>query len=95
MRDVLIERFKLLPHPECGYYWETFRSEDKVGRDARGELLSASTAIYYMLCDGAYSAWHRIRSDELWALLRRRSDPHSRNRCKWRVAHASTGKCAK
>ncbi len=66
MRDVLIERFKLLPHPEGGYYRETFRSEDKVGRDARGELLSASTAIYYMLCDGAYSAWHRIRSDELW-----------------------------
>jgi uncharacterized protein len=67
MRDTLIERFHLAPHPEGGYYSETFRSADKVRRDGSpGETRSASTAIYYMLCDGAYSAWHRIRSDEVW-----------------------------
>jgi uncharacterized protein len=67
MRDVLIERFGLLPHPEGGYYSETFRSAGIVRRDgAPGETRRASTAIYYMLCDGAHSAWHRIRSDEVW-----------------------------
>lgn len=67
MRDVLIERFGLQPHPEGGYFRETFRGEDKVVREASpGETRSASTAIYYMLCDGAHSAWHRIRSDEVW-----------------------------
>lgn len=65
MRDFLIDRFKLQPHPEGGFYRETFRSEDRITRDS-SELRSASTAIYYMLCDNAYSAWHRIRSDELW-----------------------------
>ena len=71
MRDVLIERFGLQPHPEGGYFRETFRGADRVvrelTRDAEpGETRSASTAIYYMLCDGAHSAWHRIRSDEVW-----------------------------
>jgi uncharacterized protein len=67
MRDVLIERFGLQPHPEGGYFRETFRGVDKVVREASpGEQRSASTAIYYMLCDGAHSAWHRIRSDEVW-----------------------------
>jgi predicted cupin superfamily sugar epimerase len=67
MRNVLIERFSLLPHPEGGYYSETFRSANHVRRDgAPDATLTASTAIYYMLCDGAHSAWHRIQSDEVW-----------------------------
>jgi uncharacterized protein len=67
MRDVLIERFGLQPHPEGGYFRETFRGEDRVVRKTSpGETRSASTAIYYMLCDGAHSAWHRICSDEVW-----------------------------
>lgn len=71
MRDVLIERFGLQPHPEGGYFRETFRGADRVMREitgdaSPGDARSASTAIYYMLCDGAHSAWHRIRSDEVW-----------------------------
>jgi uncharacterized protein len=71
MRDVLIERFGLQPHPEGGYFRETFRGAGRVVRELTrdavpGETRSASTAIYYMLCDGAHSAWHRIRSDEVW-----------------------------
>jgi predicted cupin superfamily sugar epimerase len=67
MRDALIKRFDLLPHPEGGYYSETFRSADHVRREgAPDTMLTASTAIYYMLCDGAHSAWHRIKSDEVW-----------------------------
>ncbi|WP_213776388.1 cupin domain-containing protein [Caballeronia sp. dw_276] len=67
MRDVLIEKFGLQPHPEGGFFRETFRGADKVSREVSPEeQRSASTAIYYMLCDGAHSAWHRIRSDEVW-----------------------------
>ncbi|MDF8364542.1 cupin domain-containing protein [Achromobacter anxifer] len=61
----LIRRLDLLPHPEGGYYRETYRAADPVTR-GDGARRSASTAIYYLLCDGAWSTWHRIRSDELW-----------------------------
>ncbi len=61
----LIRRLDLLPHPEGGYYRETYRAADAVTR-GDGARRSASTAIYYLLCDGAWSTWHRIRSDELW-----------------------------
>jgi uncharacterized protein len=62
----LIHDLELIPHPEGGYYRETFRDPARVNRAADGAERSASTAIYYLLCDDAYSAWHRIRADELW-----------------------------
>ena len=65
-RDDLIRRFGLQPHPEGGFFRETYRSTDSVRRDGSADPRSASTAIYYLLCDGAHSAWHRIKSDELW-----------------------------
>ncbi|WP_144147685.1 cupin domain-containing protein [Paraburkholderia sp. BCC1884] len=66
-RDELIRRFDLKPHPEGGFFNETYRSEQRVTRaDGLAQTRSASTAIYYLLCDGAHSAWHRIQSDEVW-----------------------------
>ena len=65
-KDRLIARFGLEPHPEGGYFRETYRSTDAVRRHGAGETRSASTAIYYLLADGAHSAWHRIQSDEVW-----------------------------
>lgn len=72
-KDFLIERFGLCPHPEGGYYRETHRDSSGVVRVAAlgagatsVPTRSASTCIYYLLCDDAYSAWHRIRSDEVW-----------------------------
>lgn len=68
----LIDRFQLAPHPEGGHYRETQRDTQRVSRildpgsDAANVSRAASTCIYYLLCDGAYSAWHRIRSDEVW-----------------------------
>lgn len=61
----LIRRFGLQPHPEGGHYRETYRAAMQVRRED-GALRAASTAILYLLCDGAHSSWHRIRSDELW-----------------------------
>lgn len=51
----LVERLGLKPHPEGGYYRETYRSQ-------RG----ASTAIYFLLPEGERSRLHRLQSDELW-----------------------------
>ncbi|QQC63478.1 cupin domain-containing protein [Paraburkholderia ginsengisoli] len=67
-KDELIRRFGLKPHPEGGFFSETYRSAVRVSRDGDGseQTRSASTAIYYLLCDGAHSAWHRIKSDEVW-----------------------------
>jgi predicted cupin superfamily sugar epimerase len=69
VKDELIRRLDLKPHPEGGFFSETYRSAERVIRDSdhsAAETRSASTAIYYLLCDGAHSAWHRIKSDEVW-----------------------------
>jgi predicted cupin superfamily sugar epimerase len=62
----LIAALGLLPHPEGGHYRETFRAAplpfDLPGRGSR----AASTAIYYLLGAGDFSAFHRVRSDEVW-----------------------------
>ncbi len=54
----------LSPHPEGGFYRETFRApllvETPFGPRA------ASTAIYFLLPAGTFSALHRVRSDEVW-----------------------------
>ena len=72
LQNDLIRRLGLQPHPEGGFFSETYRSTERVSREnARTDgdvlhTLSASTAIYYLLCNGAHSAWHRIKSDEVW-----------------------------
>ena len=50
----------LSPHPEGGFFRETFRSPAPPGGRA------ASTAIYYLLREGEVSAWHRVDADEVW-----------------------------
>src|SRR3546814_7583217 len=62
----LVRDLRLQPHPEGGYYRETYRCGQSVLRAERGRPRSASTAIYYLLDGNAYSAWHRIASDEIW-----------------------------
>jgi len=62
----LISRLGLEPHPEGGFYRETYRSEERVQRGVPAVERAAATAIYYLLADDAYSAWHRIQSDEVW-----------------------------
>jgi predicted cupin superfamily sugar epimerase len=57
----IIARLELKPHPEGGYYRETFRD---VRADAQGR--SRSTAIYYLLRRGERSHWHRIDAVEIW-----------------------------
>ncbi len=66
----LIKNYQLLPHPEGGYYKETYRSAEVIQEECLplrylGERLF-STAIYYLLGAGDFSAFHRIKSDETW-----------------------------
>lgn len=60
----LVAALGLRPHPEGGHYREVFRSDSAV--ECMGAKRSAGTSIYYLLCEGAFSAWHRIDADEAW-----------------------------
>lgn len=62
----LIETLELQPHPEGGWYREVFRSGARVVRERDGASRSALTTIYFLLVEGTFSAWHRVRSDEVW-----------------------------
>lgn len=56
----IIRMLDLKPHPEGGWYAETFRDERQ--RDGR----SVGTAIYYLLEAGDVSHWHRVDAAETW-----------------------------
>ncbi len=59
----------LKPHPEGGYFRETYRDALLLSADLPEEFegaRAASTGIYYLLAQGDMSALHRIKSDELW-----------------------------
>ncbi len=58
--DDIIARLGLTPHPEGGFYRETFR--DGAGVQGRAH----STAIYYLLRKGEHSHWHRVDAAEVW-----------------------------
>jgi uncharacterized protein len=62
--QMVIETLGLRPHPEGGYFRETFRSTISVATGALAR--DALTSIYYMLWAGEFSAFHRIASDEIW-----------------------------
>jgi uncharacterized protein len=56
----------LSPHPEGGWYKETWRSEVVFEVPGRGHKRPTGTAIYFLLRPGEESRWHVVRSDELW-----------------------------
>lgn len=65
----IIEKDNLMPHPEGGYYIRTYQSNIKVEVPARytGESTRPeSTKINYLLVENDFSAWHRIKSDEIF-----------------------------
>src|SRR4051794_10271507 len=68
--ELLINQLQLQPHPEGGYYRETYRSTESIAAGAIPARFngtrSFATCIYYLLQQGDYSAFHRIKSDECW-----------------------------
>lgn len=58
--DQIIDLLGLIPHPEGGYYTETWRAEAPEGGRPAG------TAIYFLLKAGQHSHWHRVDAAEIW-----------------------------
>lgn len=68
--DDLIKQLNLVPHPEGGFYRETYRCALTLSQDALPAAYSggrsASTSIYYLLTPGTFSCLHRVASDEVF-----------------------------
>jgi predicted cupin superfamily sugar epimerase len=68
--DHWIAVLNLVPHPEGGYFRETYRSAEEVPAGCLPARFPGarpfSTAIYFLLAAGDCSALHRLRADEVW-----------------------------
>ncbi|MEO6454977.1 MAG: cupin domain-containing protein [Ginsengibacter sp.] len=66
----LIQRYALQPHPEGGWYKESYKSTAHISQNALPDNFNGarvfSTAIYFLLGQGNFSAFHRIKADECW-----------------------------
>ena len=66
----LIATLDLEPHPEGGYFTETYRSEEYISAEALSEEYvgsrNHSTCIYFLLTSDMFSAFHKINQDEIW-----------------------------
>lgn len=58
--QALIATLGLIPHPEGGWYRETWRAESGEGERA------VATAIHFLLEEGQRSHWHRVDASEIW-----------------------------
>jgi predicted cupin superfamily sugar epimerase len=69
-REEIIRILQMQPHPEGGYFRETYRSEGVISKEELGEEYSGkrnfSTCIYFLLTSESFSAFHRIVQDEAW-----------------------------
>ncbi|MEZ0609709.1 cupin domain-containing protein [Fibrella sp. WM1] len=65
-----IQAFAMLPHPEGGFYAETYRATEQIAQAALPTRFSGdrpfSTAIYFLLENQHRSTLHQIQSDEVW-----------------------------
>lgn len=65
-----VEKYNMQPHPEGGYFVETYRSDETIASDALPKRFEGKrnfgTAIYFLLENHHFSALHRIASDEVW-----------------------------
>lgn len=66
----IIKALNLQPHPEGGWYRETYRSTETIAASALPKRFDGprcyATAIYFLLNSENFSALHRIKSDEQW-----------------------------
>jgi len=68
--DKIIKALDLLPHPEGGFFKETYRSKGVINKESLGNQFldkrNYSTGIYFLLTSDMFSAFHRIKQDEMW-----------------------------
>ncbi len=65
MRPSLAEALDLQPHPEGGWYRQTWQATERV-RTRDGRDRATATLILFLLPAGECSAWHRVASEEIW-----------------------------
>ncbi|WP_205470925.1 cupin domain-containing protein [Nocardioides sp. SYSU D00038] len=65
MRPPLAEALDLQPHPEGGWYRQTWAAPETVTLPD-GRVRPTATLIHFLLPAGETSAWHRVASDEVW-----------------------------
>ena len=65
-RPATAEALSLVPHPEGGWYRQTWAAGPSYQPDGYPGQRPAATVIYFLLTPGAESAWHTVRSDEVW-----------------------------
>lgn len=65
-----IEQLQLKPHPEGGFYKQSYRCSEFLTVTSLPDRFKGerpfSTAIYYLLEQGDFSSFHKIKSDECW-----------------------------
>ena len=68
--ETIIKSLDLKPHPEGGYFKETYRSIGEINKDSLNATYNGprhySTCIYFLLTSDTFSAFHRIKQDEIW-----------------------------
>jgi predicted cupin superfamily sugar epimerase len=68
--DQIIRTLGLKPHPEGGYFRETYRSAGRIDENCLDDQYTGSrnhaTCIYFLLTSDTFSAFHRIIQDETW-----------------------------
>lgn len=68
--DYWVSKLGMKPHPEGGYYKETFQSEEQIGDSELSVNFEGErklyTSIYFLLTSDDVSHFHRLKSDELW-----------------------------
>src|SRR5262245_1027427 len=62
----MVEALGLKPHPEGGFFRETFRAARQVTGGPDAASRAASTAIYFLLPAGDFAAFHGIRAADEW-----------------------------
>lgn len=68
--EEIISSLNLKPHPEGGYFRETYRSDHYINEESLTSNYNGkrnhSTCIYFLLTSDTFSAFHRIQQDEIW-----------------------------
>jgi len=68
--ETIIQNLKLQPHPEGGFFRETYRSAGEIKQDSLDSKFKGkrnySTCIYFLITSEVFSAFHRIHQDEIW-----------------------------
>ena len=68
--EKIINSLDLKPHPEGGYFKETYKSDGEIDQKSLNSRYKGnrcySTCIYFLLSSDSFSAFHRINQDEIW-----------------------------